>query len=576
MALVAGVAVTLRPLFDPGVNFYYDWHIHQWLVGWFGEYFRQHGAMPEFLSVSGAVGMPQPVFYGLLLYPSLGTISAVTGAALAIRMGAAAALLMQASAVYLGCRATIGHRGLSVAVALSVTWSIHAMTNLYNRAALPEFFAVVLLSASVGFCTAAIRRKYQSLGLWLGGMCGILAVGSHPPTALVAAGFVLPLAGLGWLALARRGLNRGELATLCAVAAFGLAIMAPWVLANVRHSAELGVVGKYRTLSYSPERVDAPESRFNPLPYDPLIAAGGSMAEGTPYVEAPVHISVGILAIVLLARAWRLRVWQGWAGGFALLGLAWFGLMLTLSMSSAAGRAFGFLAPYVQFGTRFVSQANLGLLVAVLALGALTRTRGGAAPARFAPAALACSLILLALAGAIAKWPHVAAVATPGGEAHFAWGGERSALIAQASSDPAGDYATTRRMLQLAPLTANGAVQVNFPVGAVGGKFGVIGDVTVETPAAGWVITNAVVYPWSKVLINGAPPPREATAANEYRLAVRLPAGRHRLTWAWQPDPVWRVLTAVSRFSLIAMGVIALAWTARALGQAWRQRDELL
>src|SRR5687768_8623901 len=71
------LAIPVLLLFDLTANFYYDWHNHQWLVGYFGEYFRRHWAMPETLSVAGAIGMPQPVFYGFLLYPCLGLISAV-------------------------------------------------------------------------------------------------------------------------------------------------------------------------------------------------------------------------------------------------------------------------------------------------------------------------------------------------------------------------------------------------------------------------------------------------------------------------------------------------------------------
>ena len=70
---------------DLGANFYYDWHNHQWFVGYFGEYFRQHGAMPQVLNAAQITAMPQPIFYGWLFYPTLGFVSAVTGAALALR-----------------------------------------------------------------------------------------------------------------------------------------------------------------------------------------------------------------------------------------------------------------------------------------------------------------------------------------------------------------------------------------------------------------------------------------------------------------------------------------------------------
>src|SRR5438105_2590883 len=73
-------------LIDPTANLYFDGHNDQWFVAYFGEYFRQHLHLPAVFNSAAAVGMPQPIFYGAVFYPVLGLISAVTGAALALRI----------------------------------------------------------------------------------------------------------------------------------------------------------------------------------------------------------------------------------------------------------------------------------------------------------------------------------------------------------------------------------------------------------------------------------------------------------------------------------------------------------
>ena len=210
--VLAGVAVCLLPcwlLFEPGANFYYDWHNHQWLVGYFGEHFRTHLCRPEVLNAAGAVAMPQPVFYGFLLYPGLGVLSALLGASLAIRVGIALTLASQFFAVYLAGRSMLAHRGVSLVTAAAVTWSVHSLTNLYNRAALTEFFAVAFLNIAVAMGVAALApttsERGRLAGGWLAIVFAVLTVGSHPPTALVGVGLIAMLVPLGIWELRRRG-----------------------------------------------------------------------------------------------------------------------------------------------------------------------------------------------------------------------------------------------------------------------------------------------------------------------------------------------------------------------------------
>ncbi len=567
------VALPLALLADLGANFFYDWHNHQWLVGYFGEYFRQHGAMPTALNVEGAVGMPQPVFYGFLLYPALGLLSAAMGAGLAIRVGALAAYLAQFAAVYLAGKNACRSRGLGFAMATAATWSIHAMTNLYNRAALTEFFATTFLTTAVAWGAAALaeeRLSRRRLCLGLAGLFLALTLGSHPPTALVGSGLVALLGAIA-LALAwrRRAHLRAELRT---AGGFGLLVVlavAPWVQANLEFRHDLGVVGRYRELSLNPARTDAVWVRLSPVPFDPEVLAKGRLAEGTPYVEAPLAFALLVLGgwNVILLRRMRAEepgaaTTDAGAKWFLAAGAGWFALMLAASLARPVADALRFLAAYVQFATRFTSHANLGLLVAVLASGALVARRGGYARHARASIGVAMAALAISLAGVIVKLGHGRAAQAAGNEPHYAWRGDRAAMAAPGRTDAAGDYAAIRRMPQLAPAVAREAVKAVFPVGARGAKFGVVQGAAVELAHPGWVVTNAVIFPWSRVTVDGAEVPLAQRAGAEFRWAARLPAGTHRLAWEWRPDPLWHGLRLVSQLAMVAMlaAVVALGW----------------
>ncbi|MBM3852228.1 MAG: hypothetical protein FJ399_03640, partial [Verrucomicrobia bacterium] len=449
----AATAAILAPcwlLIEPGANFYYDWHNHQWLVGYFGEYVRAHLAFPETLSAAGAVGMPQPVFYGFLLYPLLGLMAAAVGAGWAIRLGVVLALAAEFLSVYCAGRIVSRHRGVALATAAAVTWSVHGLTNLYNRAALTEFFAVAFLNAAVacGVCALAggVTLRGRSTAGGLAVLLAVLTVGAHPATALVACGLVVVLAAIGWRELGRLGAG-GVAARLWAVVAavLGVVAVAPWVYANLCWQGELGVVGKYRALSFSLDRIDAPWARFSPLPPDVFRPDGGAPGE-TPYVEAPLPMTLLLLAGWNLVQLWRARG-NDQAGGagapglwrwLAVVGGLWFAGMLALSLSPEAAGWCRFLAPYVQFATRLVSHANLGLLIVVLATAGLVAATGGYARWGRRTSVVAGALLVVAGVALVLKLRHGAAVRERGGEPQYAWRGERAALVTAGKTDAAG------------------------------------------------------------------------------------------------------------------------------------------
>ena len=104
-----------------------------------------------------------------------------------------------------------------------------------------------------------------------------------------------------------------------------------------------------------------------------------------------------------------------------------------------------------------------------------------------------------------------------------------------------------------------------LPVGVRGDTFGQVGEARIALAAPGWVITNVVAFPWNRVTVNGREVPVVQRAAQEYRLALNLPAGNQVIAWQWQPDPVWRWLAVASRWALVALLIAALVFVVRAV-----------
>ena len=580
LSLALAVLLPLALLCDLQADFYYDWHNHQWYVGYFGEYFRQHFRMPEVLNAAPAVGLLQPVFYGYLLYPCLGLLAAIMGASAAIRVGALLAVALEFYAVYAAAQRTLRHKSFSWVVAASVIWSVYSLTNLYNRAALPEFFATAFLTTAIAFGVAAGTEevaKRRGLFAWLAGTCGILAIGTHPPTALVGGGFALLLLVISVVVPGARRSRFSPMGVILLVAVLGGLVLAPWIYANLSMRDGLGILTQgAEGLKLLPGRCDSLLGRFAPFPFDRLSNMNGTLNVSTPYVEAPVNFALLMFAVwnLVLLRRTKSRAPSAGAPApgraawwFAGAGFGWFTLTVMLSLSRPVAEAFWFLTPYVQAGTRFVSHANLGLLVAVFATGAIVAARGGFARFRPETNVVVAIGLTIALLNVGIKLTHAAAVLERPSAVQYTWTGDRAALVTAGRADAGADYAAVKAWPPLPPAAAKLARPVVFPVGEKGAAFGIVRGLRLDLPERSWVITNAVAFPWSHVTVDGSEVPADRLAVDGWRVAVNLPAGEHELKWEWRPDPVWSWLHAASHGALLLVLGVAVGW---GCAEAWR------
>src|SRR4051812_28931238 len=103
---VGDIGTPLLLLCHPQAAFNQDWTNNLWFAAYFAEHLRQHHTVPEVLHAAAAVGWPQPVFYGYLLYPILGVLSSWTGANIGLRIACAAVVAIEFAAIWTAGSAT--------------------------------------------------------------------------------------------------------------------------------------------------------------------------------------------------------------------------------------------------------------------------------------------------------------------------------------------------------------------------------------------------------------------------------------------------------------------------------------
>lgn len=567
---VGSVVAPLLLLVDLPANLPQDWSNHLWMIGYYGDYFRAHGSLPTVMNTGPAVGLAQPVFYAWLFYPWLGILAAATGAALAVRVAVLAMLAGQFIALVSTGRKIFGESRLAYVVAVSMVWGTYSLTNLYSRGALAEYFATGFFVTALAWGTGAVvagdrpSRWFQG---WLAGFFLLLTAGTHAPTAVLAAAFVAMLAiggGLaGGRAAYRQCMGRGALFAAGGFFA-GAIIVAPWVYANGLFARKLSLVRSGSAFIFIPEKCDTLWGRLAPLPYDASAAENGNFGLGTAYLEAPINlVLLGLLLwnleLCRRNRADGLVPGAGSRPGKTILVLAcgWFLFLGLLSVSPWFAGFFQGLAPYVQYVYRLVSHCSAALLVAVFVSGAWVARQGGYRRHSHETALIVGVCLTVAILGLGIKLQHASVV--------IAAEGDRPASVARRQREVVPDYTVPASVRELSGAELGGAAMVSFPVGGSGANFGDVGAIQVDQPHAGWVRTNAVVFPWLKLESDRQELNGDRLARADHFLAVYLPPGRSELRAVWQPDRTWTLLNRLSRavFALVLLGTLGWAMARR-------------
>jgi hypothetical protein len=255
----------LLPLIDIKAKFYFDWNNNVWAIGYFGEYFRQHFSFPGVFNTHELVGWVSPVFYGPGLYSVAGVLSSLVNASAAIRIVIILLTFLQYFCVW----RLFVDKGKPWWVphfcAILLTWSIYPVTNLFNRSALTEYYAVILLNIGIfAWFVSLEEERIKYAWVLLSSLCLATAAYSHPITAMFGALFFLPI--LIWSVFTFS--NKSEVLKATCLLGFGsLLITSPWIYATYKFKSLLQITTQNSGVGFFPG-VDTLWSRLAPIPWD--------------------------------------------------------------------------------------------------------------------------------------------------------------------------------------------------------------------------------------------------------------------------------------------------------------------
>ena len=378
----AAILFPLLPLLALHGSFAGDWPYHLWPIGFMGEYLKIHHEFPFLVNSREMIFLPAHIFYGQLFYPLLATLSSWAGPDVVIRFAVVALFCLQFFLVRAVVLKMTENPLFSTGIACLINWAVYPLTNLYNRAALTELFATMLLTCS--FCCflqmvlmevskhdSRVRLSYGFVGAW----CGALAFGCHPITALFGSLF-LAAAAIGILPflLKQPSRVRWQVAGMVIYGALlTLGLNLPWLYLNHLFLNKIYISTGNLGLFYYGSDIDSWRARFSILPTD-LRVVGGVMGEApNPYLDAQINMPlVFLVAAGLVMALWRFRsrLFSKHAEALPLLvlGLALFVLTTWMSLSPESYDHLPRFATIIQFIYRMISYQNFSLLLMLVAL----------------------------------------------------------------------------------------------------------------------------------------------------------------------------------------------------------------
>jgi hypothetical protein len=565
--VILAVLLPCRHFWPLDAGFYVDWPNHEWIVGYFGAYVRNHHAMPLVMNTTTAGGIVVPVFYGSLLYPVLGLFSSVMSPGIVLRLGAITMFALQFWTVSKALQAMSVPRYLARIIGCLVIWETYPLTNLFNRAAIVEFFATTLLVCALSALVllfhatdSRARTRYAA-----GAMLALtLAAGSHPITAMYGGPVFVALVPVFWWLL-RHDSARRKAIVRSLLPWLGLAAICvlPWFLAARQYANHMAVRSSAADVTVTAGWDDW-QNRFFPLPRDPHVIPGVPIEKIlTPYLDAQISVSLlivflalGVLAIVACRGRSRAPIVA------FVVGLAFFAFFTWLSISLTGYSLFPKLAVMIQYAYRAVTYENLSLLLGIF-LVTMTLRSVVDVPKLLAHRAVklvAIATLVLAAVGVFVKLDHIAAIKTVEPDAHIlSTKGERNTFVKlPATYYGLTAYTTDALVLQYIPVEAQGkVVPMGFQI-ETGHLFGQTKPMAVELAEPTWVMTDIQSFPWNQLVLDGKPVADMRTHFDQ--LTLLIPAGKHIVTAELVPPTSWWLLHTLSLvlvFSWIIFMIVA-------------------
>jgi len=482
-------------LFNFSSVFSGDWNNHLWLIEYFGESIK-HWCFPLMVNTKQLVGMPFTLFYAQKFYTLAGILSAFLGSAVTVRIMVLMVFLLQFFQVYRAAMKAGAPAKISIFIAVMMTWAIYPLTNLYNRSALTEFFAVAFLTCSLAsfLCVVLNDRdkpvsKYDIIAT---GLFFSLAAMTHALTALFG-GLFLGILGLTALIFCEKARRLWLLTYFSMTAFFSGLVLSPWIYLLYQFKDKLSIAKSPFLEIEDPNIL----SILSPFPFD-----FRSLQKGVEYVSTPYLDTQLVLPLLILIAAF---IYIGLRDKSAKLSIsvcerAFIGacvgiLMISLIMLvfPAASGWFGGFFKTLQYAYRLTSYVNLSILVVVIILaGRVGRVHVNSQQVINVCLAFCIGISLSAL---VLKLVHASAIVQPSTAANkelwapLPFGSNRHLAELPESFYGTTDYSVING---LAPDTVSGLVPVAFKYFRVldGTRFGQIEDLTVNLTQPSLVITN--------------------------------------------------------------------------------------
>jgi len=561
IGLACAALVCLPLLFiAPGA----DWYNHVWMVDYHARYLTAHGWFPSMLNSYQVVGMAFPVFYGYLFFPLLALFSTILSGNLTLRILSVLLLFVQFILVYQTTRQWTGNRFFAFTLGTLLTWSIYPLTNLYNRGAIPEFFACGLLTCACVALMQALRgNSVQQLWLWsnFSVLCLCGCAGTHPITALYGLLFYAILVGIGMTLRGRKHIARIALALLVP-GLIATVSLAPWVVSTARYNKQLDIAYSFREVSYWPKSIDGLHLRLCPIPV-PIYNLRHKAADehmGTPGLDAQINMPILLLFLIVvfsLSRQGRLQPKLR----FSLIGLSALAVWLTyMSSTQHALDKLGYYAGTIQFAYRLVTYINLAVFSGILlAISQSSSTSSPESTSAHQYAPQKALLVLLAI-GLLAMGFKLYATKKLDrfGNAIFANQITDKQLL-QLSLGFYGhqNYAVPSLLPLKADLKGKNLDYIQL-LPAEGKDFGQVQPAVSTSVHRGWSFTNVQVFPWNVLSFNDQILPNQTAAAfRPVKIVLSRPLpdarcicikdlGAGVLKYSFKPEADWAILNAIA------------------------------
>jgi hypothetical protein len=560
------VLLPLFLLFKVHDTFYWDWNNHLWMIGYFGEYFRNHLSFPNVINTRNYANIVYPPFYSSLFYRLIGIVSSITGANVAIRISIVLVNLIQFISVYSLIKKISNDYWVGFVVSTLCLWSIYPLTNLYNRSALTEFFAISLLTTAIcmWLYSFEVNKQFAKISYrLLFAICFSLAFGFHAITAFFGLIFTVCIIALSIPKLLHEKNHKVNILVGIGIIIYIFVTSFPWILLIVKFVNKLSIITG-NEMHYI-DGIDNFWVRVAPFPFDYRVIVNG-MNIGTPYLDAQINMPLLIVSAFLIFyifRWYRSKTQPLENKHDFLLLLGSVISLIFFFLISLYGPILSLLPKVflvAQYAYRFVSYQNIALLVTVVCgLSIVSRHKLYSSIKR---PLLFCLLIALtiSLMGVVLKQFHANAIInsdiTKRSEYNFSREFRSQLLNVPSTMYGTFDYTTLSELDTKTKLEISEKNKINFPVGE-GKHFGILTNLEIDLTERSNVALNSYPFTWNHIyvddkLINYS----EMSWDDENkRIIVNLDTGKHTIKAQFEPDPLWDISKKLS-FALIMSGLV--------------------